>query len=223
MGAHTFGWSEFLYLLQGLKWTVILTVIAFAGGSVAGLVVAIMRVSRNPLLRMTAALFIYLVQGTPLLVLLFIAFFGLSLVGASLPGLLAAAIVMTIYAAAFLGEIWRGCFEAVPGPQWMAGRSLALTRGQQLLYVIIPQAARIAVAPTVGFLVQIVKNTSVTALIGFIELARAGQLVHNATFQPGRVFLCVAALYFSVCFPLSMLARNLEVKLNVGRATVRSA
>ena len=223
MTNHTFGYNELIYLLQGAKWTVILTILAFAGGSILGFIVAVMRVSRNYLIRLLSAVFIFLIQGTPLLVLLFIAFFGLSLLGTNLPGLLAAAIVMTLYSAAFLGEIWRGCFEAIPAPQWMAARALALSRSQQLRYVIVPQAARIAVAPTVGFLVQIVKNTSVTALIGFVELARAGQLVHNATFQPGRVFLCVGALYFIICFPLSVLARWLEGRLNVGRAVIRGA
>lgn len=94
-------------------------------------------------------------------------------------------------------------------------RSLALTRVQQYRYVILPQAVRISLPSTVGFAVQVVKNTSIASIIGFVELARAGTLINNATFQPFRVFVVVAALYFAVCYPLSLLSRWLERRLNV--------
>jgi len=79
----------------------------------------------------------------------------------------------------------------------------------------MPQALRIAIPPTVGFLVQLVKNTSLASVIGFIELTRAGQIVNGATFQPFVVYTCVAAIYFAMCFPLSVLARHLERRLHV--------
>ena len=126
-------------------------------------------------------------------------------------------LALTIYAAAFLGEIWRGCIEAVPRTQWEASDCLGLNRVQQYTYVVLPQAVRIAIPPTVGFMVQIVKNTSLASVIGFVELARAGQIVNNSTFEPFAIFCVVAAIYFALCYPLSLAARALERRAHVGR------
>jgi polar amino acid transport system permease protein len=139
----------------------------------------------------------------------------LSLAGFDLHPLLAAGASMSIYASGYLAEIWRGCIQSVPKQQWEASESLAMTRLQQYRYVILPQAVRISLPSTVGFAVQVVKNTSIASIIGFVELARAGTLINNATFQPFRVFIVVAALYFAVCYPLSLLSRWLERRLNV--------
>ncbi|MDB5872067.1 MAG: amino acid transporter permease [Ramlibacter sp.] len=218
---RSFGLTEFQYLLTGAQWTIMLSLIAFTCGGLLGLVIAFARISRFKAVRLAATAYVQMVQGTPLLIQLFIAYFGLTLLGATLPALFAAGLALTIYASAFLGEIWRGCLESVPRAQWVGADSLGLTRTQQLYYVIVPQAARIATPPTVGFMVQIVKNTSLTALVGFIELARAGQLLNNITFQPAVVFLCVGALYFAICFPLSALSQKLEVKLNAGRSSLQ--
>lgn len=211
-----FGAPEFLFLLTAAEWTLLLSAIAFVCGGLVGLVVATLRISRAPVMRAAASGYIQLIQGTPLLMVLFLAYYGLSLAGYRLPSIVAAAIGLTLYSSAFLAEIWRGCIEAVPRQQWEAGASLALTRLQQLRYVILPQAVRIAVPPTVGFMVQIIKNTSVASIIGFVELARAGQLINNATFQPFRVYLAVAAIYFGLCYPLSLASRFLERRLHGG-------
>jgi polar amino acid transport system permease protein len=189
--------------------------LAFIGGGLFGFVIALARTSRSPTARLLAGAYIQLVQGIPLLVLLFLAYFGLSIAGFDLSGLVAAGISFTLYAAAFLGEIWRGCIEAVPRTQWEAAECLGFSRREQLQKVILPQAARIAVPPTVGFMVQIVKNTSLASIIGFVDLSRAGQIINNATFQPFTVFGVVALIYFLMCYPLSTLAKSLERKLNV--------
>jgi polar amino acid transport system permease protein len=175
------------------------------------------RVSKLRVLRALAIVYIQIVQGTPLLILLFLSYFGLSLVGFRLDPLVAAGISLTFYVGAFLGEIWRGCIEAVPRTQWEASDCLGLNRFQQYAYVILPQAIRIATPPTVGFMVQVVKNTSLASIIGFVELTRAGQIVNNSTFQPFLVFLFVAAIYFAICYPLSVTSRALERKMNAAR------
>jgi polar amino acid transport system permease protein len=203
------------YLLQAALWTIALSLMAFAGGGLFGFVVALCRTSRSPLLRRTAGAYIQIVQGIPLLVVLFIAYFGLSIAGFKLSPLFAAAVSFTVYCAAFLGEIWRGCIEAVPKTQWEAAECLGFSRFQQLQKVVLPQAAKIAIPPTVGFMVQIVKNTSLASIIGFVDLSRAGQLINNSTFQPFTVFGCVALIYFCICYPLSSLSKHLERKLNV--------
>lgn len=141
-------------------------------------------------------------------------FFGLSLLGIDISPWTAAAFSLTAYAAAYFAEIWRGCVQSIPVGQWEAAASLAMTRLQQFRYVILPQAIRIAIAPTVGFSVQIVKATAVTSIIGFTELTKTGSVLANATFEPFLVFGLVAIGYFILCYPLSALAAYLEKKLH---------
>ena len=203
------------FLLGGLAWTVVLTLLAFAGGGILGFLVAIARVYGPNITRQIVMLYIKLIQGTPLLVLLSLAYFGLPTLGFNIKPLSAAALGLSIYVSAYLGEIWRGCIESVPRTQAEAAECLALNWGQRLIHVILPQAMKIATPPTVGFMVQIVKNTSLASAIGFVELARAGQVINNATFQPFVIFVLVGALYFALCYPLSVMSRRLERKFNV--------
>jgi len=147
----------------------------------------------------------------------FLPYYGLSLMGFQLPALVAASISMSVYVSGYLGEIWRGCIEGVQRQQWEASAALALNRYQQLRYVILPQALRHSLPPTVGFMVQIIKNTSITSIIGVVELTRAGQLVSNATFLPFIVFPVVALIYFAMCYPLSRYSHSLERKFHAHR------
>ncbi len=207
---RAFGWNEFLVIVAAAQWTIALSAIAFAGGSVGGLLVALMRVADTRVLRLAATGFIRVFQGTPLLMQLFLVFFGMNIFGFSINPWIAATIALALHASAFLGEIWRGCIEAVPSGQSEAATALGLRYYHRMTSVILPQAARIAVAPTVGFLVQLIKGTSLAAIIGFTELTRAGQIINNATFRPFLVFSIVAALYFVLCWPLSILSGRLE-------------
>jgi polar amino acid transport system permease protein len=162
--------------------------------------------------------FIAVVQSIPVLMVLFLSYYGLASAGLELPPLLAASLSLGIYVGAYLAEIWRGAIEAVPHQQWEASESLAMSTAQQYRYVILPQALSISLPPTVGFLVQLVKNTSIVSVVGFVDLARAGQLINNATFDPFPVFGPVALIYFLICFPLSRLGRHFERVLHVGRS-----
>ncbi|KAA0972064.1 amino acid ABC transporter permease [Aureimonas fodinaquatilis] len=213
---QSFGWPSVQFLIQGLYWTIGLSLITFISGGFFGLIFAMGRALGPRWLRLLIAGYIQLVQATPLLILLFLAFYGLSFMGLYFPPFAAAAISLTIYATAFLADIWRGCIEAIPRTQWEAADALAMNGPQKLRYVILPQALRISLGPTVGFMVQIIKNTSVTALIGFVELTRAGQLLNNMTFQPFHVFLTVAAMYFLICYPLSWWSEKLKERKSAG-------
>jgi len=210
---RTFGPAEFWFILEAAKWTLALSAIAFVGGAIVGLAVALSRTSTSKLLRAAATLFIQIFQGTPLLLQLFLVYFGLSMFGLQTSSLVAASICLTLYASAYLTEIWRGCINSVDRGQWEAGGSLALSFGEQLRYVIVPQAVRIGIAPTVGFMVQIIKATALTSVIGFVEMTRAGQIITNATFQPFLIYGSVALMYFALCFPLSLYSRRLENSL----------
>jgi polar amino acid transport system permease protein len=215
---RTFGWPEFLFVLAALRWTLALSLVAFVGGGVGGFVIAMARISRFAPLRWLTGLYIQLFQGTPVLMQLFVVYYGLAvLVDLRIEAWSAVALAFTCYAAAFLGDIWRGSIQAVPRQQWEAAECLTLTYPAQLFYVILPQAVRIAIPSTVGFLVQLIKGTSIASIIGFVELTRAGQLMTNVTFQPMVVYPVVAALYFAICFPLSALSLILEKRLDAAR------
>lgn len=208
-------WDIVRNLLLAARWTVLLSLLAFVCGGVVGILVLLMRTSARRGLRAAATCYIEVFQGTPLLMQLFLLFFGLSLFGLSISPWLAAGLALTLFTSAYLAEIWRGCVEAIPRGQWEASSSLALGYVGQMRHVILPQALKIAVAPTVGFSVQVVKGTAVTSIIGFVELTKAGGMISNATFAPFTVYGLVGLMYFCLCFPLSMYARKLERKMNV--------
>ncbi len=205
--------NQLIYLLQGTLWTITLAAIGFLGGAILGLIIALMRVSAFAPIRLAASGYIQFIQGIPLPVLMFISYFGLALTGRDIPAVVAAALSITIFAAAYLGEIWRGCIQAVPRTQWEAADSLALTPLQKMFDVVLPQAVRLSIPPTVGFTVQIIKNTSYAVVIGFVELTQSGRIINNSVFEPFLIFTIVGAIYFAMCFPLSRLSRQLEARL----------
>ena len=207
---RTFGFPEFLFILEAAKWTIALSMIAFAGGAIGGLLVALGRTSENRLGQWLSGGFIQIFQGTPLLLQLFLVFFGAPVLGFDINPWIAAGVALVLNSSAFLGEIWRGCIQAIPAGQVEAAQALSLSYFSRMRFVILPQAFKIALAPTVGYMVQIIKGTSLAAIIGFTEVTRAGQIINNATFQPLIVFSVVAAIYFVLCWPLSLLAAHME-------------
>lgn len=210
-----FVFNDFIYLVKATQWTIFLTVFAFVVGGMLGLVLAVARTSRAWIANLVAIVWIRSFQNTPLLIQLFLIFYGLGLIGFRLPAVVAASLGLAFYASAFLGEIWRGAILSVPRQQWEAGESLALSSWQLRRYIILPQAVRIAIPPTVGFLVKLIKNSSLASVVGMVELTRAATAINNATFEPLQVFLCAALIYFVLCFPLTMLSRRFERKLDV--------
>ncbi|MGR4871523.1 amino acid ABC transporter permease [Variovorax sp. LARHSF232] len=209
---RTFGFPEFLFILEAAKWTLALSVIAFVGGALLGLVIALARTSENRAAQILSTGFIQIFQGTPLLLQLFLIFFGAPVLGFDINPWIAAGVALILNSAAFLGEIWRGCIQAIPRGQTEAAHALNLGYVSRMRDVVLPQAFKIALPPTVGYVVQIIKGTSLAAIIGFTEITRAGQIINNATFQPLQVFTTVAALYFAICWPLSLLAARMERK-----------
>ncbi len=207
-------WDIYRNLLLALRWTVGLSAIAFIGGSIVGGLLLVLRLSGQRVGGYFVRGYVQLFQGTPLLLQLFLVYFGLPILGLDTSPLFAASLCLTLYASAYLTEIWRGCVDAIPRQQWEAAQSLALNFREQLRYIILPQALRVAIAPTVGFLVQAIKNTALASVIGFVELTRSGQIISNATFAPFLVYGSVALFYFFLCFPLSLWSRHLEQRLS---------
>jgi polar amino acid transport system permease protein len=207
-------WDILRNLLLAARWTIALSLIAFIGGGLVGVALLVLRLTPSRAAQVFVSGYVQLFQGTPLLMQLFLAYFGMAAIGIQTSAWTAAAVALTLYTSAFLAEIWRGCVAAVPKGQWEAARSLAMNFGEQLRHIILPQALRIGIPPTVGFLVQVVKGTALASVIGFIELTKAGTMITNATFKPFVVYSCVAVMYFALCYPVSLYARGLERKLH---------
>ncbi|NMF85340.1 amino acid ABC transporter permease [Nodosilinea sp. P-1105] len=198
-------------LLLATRWTIVLSLIAFAGGGLVGFLLMLMRISPLTWVRVPSVVYIEFFQGTPLIMQLFLVFFGISvLFQINLSAWEAATIALTTYTSAFLADIWRGSIEAIPSGQWEAARALGLNYFKQLRRIILPQAVKMSVPPTVGFAVQVVKGTSLASVIGFVELTRSAASISNVTFQPFLVFSIAAVIYFCLCFPLSLLSKRLE-------------
>lgn len=208
-------WDIIRNLMIGAQWTIVLSLIAFVLGGAVGLLLLFARISKFIILQWFTRIYVEVFQGTPLLMQLFIVFFGLALLGLDVSAWTAATIGLTLFTSAYLVEIWRGCVQAIPKGQWEASETLAMNYIEQMRYVVLPQALRIAIPPTVGFSVQVVKGTAVASIIGFTELTRTGTMVSNATFQPFLVFGLVAIGYFILCYPLSLYASYLEKKYHV--------
>lgn len=214
-------------LLEATQFTVYLSLIAFVGGGVIGLLVTLARVVPNKRSRVIASGYIWLFQSVPLLMLLFI--FGLGfprLIGIDVDPWFAASCALTLYSSAYLADVWRGAVEAIPTGQWEGGRALGLGFAQIVTLIILPQAFRLALAPTVGFLVQIIKGTSLAYIIGFHDLMNVGKRWANAPVpgtQPFVVYPLMALIYFCLCYPLSLWSRWLERRLGAVKTKAPAA
>ncbi|MEL4374793.1 amino acid ABC transporter permease [Brucella cytisi] len=214
---RSFGFSEFLFILDGAKWTVILSILAFTFGGLGGLVVALGRTSGKRWLRYLMATYIQIFQGTPLLIQLFFVYFGLPILGIRVDIWVALIIGLSLHASAFLGEIWRGSIQAVSSGQDEAARALGIGYFHRMKDVVLPQAFRIGLPATIGFLVNLIKGTALAALLGLTELTRSGQLMANITFEPMKVYGTVGLIYFIICVPLTYYSARIEKRLNTPR------
>jgi polar amino acid transport system permease protein len=204
-------------LLDATQFTIYLSLIAFLGGGVVGGVIAFLRILPDRRARAFALGWIWLFQSTPLLMLLFLSGLGAPrLLGINVDPWTAAIVSLTIYTSAYLADVWRSAVESVGKGQWEGARALGLGFVQTLRRVILPQAVRTALAPTVGFMVQIIKGTSLAYIIGFRDLMAIGKRWANAPVEgtePFIIFPLMALIYFCLCFPLSLLSRRLERRL----------
>lgn len=207
-------WDIVRNLIFALQWTLLLSLIAFVGGFAVTVLLTPLRISKNVWCKKFVDYYCGLFQGIPLLMQLFLSFFGLGLLGINVNPMIAAGVALTLYTSAYLIDIWSGSINAIEKGQWEASRCIGLSFSRTLLSVILPQATRIALAPTVGFIVQVIKGTALASIIGFVELTKAGTLLNNVTYQSFKVFSFVAIGYFIICYPISRYSQYLEKKLN---------
>ena len=195
-------------LLQGLLVTLLLSACAIAGGTLIGLLAAVLR-SFGPWGTSTIAkLYTELFRGTPILITLMFIYFGVSYFGYSINEFAAGVVGMSIYEGAYISEIFRSGIEAVPKGQWEVSQILGLTRTQTFFSVVLPQTRKIVLPPLVGQYLSLIKDTSIVSMIGLSELMRGGQGIVDRIGKPIEIYALVAALYFIVCFPLSQWVRH---------------
>lgn len=151
-------------------------------------------------------------QGVPVPVLMFLAYFGVGEFYPSVDPMVTAVLAMSVFSCAYLTDIWRGALQSIDRTQWQAAESLGMRPLQVLVWIIAPQAVRRAIPPTTGFLVQVIKNTSYATVIGVYELTYSSRVLNNATFKPFVIFSIAAVFYFVGCYPISRLAKRLEIR-----------
>lgn len=206
-------WSNRELYLSGLWSTVQLSLAAIATSTLLGLVVAAIRSSRIPVLAQLARGYLEVFRGTPLLIQMLFIYFGAAyLTGFGVTIFGAALFALTLYQGAYIAEIFRAGIEAVPRGQWEAARVLGLGRGRTFVSVVLPQTRAIVLPPLVGQYLSLIKDTSIAVVIGYVELVRQGQAVIDRVGSPATSYIAVAALYFVICYPLSLLVRRMERK-----------
>jgi polar amino acid transport system permease protein len=201
-------------LAQAFLLTLELSLTAILASTVLGLIAAAMRTSRLPVIAQVARLYVEIFRGSPLPITLLFVYFGAALyLGYSVNLFVAAAIGLSIYHGAYIAEIFRSGIEAVPVGQREASRILGLTPAQTFRFVVLPQTSRIVFPPMVGQYISLIKDTSIAFVIGLVELMKAGQSIVDRTGDPIPIYITVAALYFAVCYPLSLWVRRNEKRI----------
>src|SRR6476620_9415055 len=204
------------YLLVGAMTTIELTILSMALALVAGLALALMRLSRSPLLRSLSGAYIEIIRGTPLLVQLFIIYYGLPQYGIRLEAFVAGVIGLSMNYSAYLAEVYRAGILAIDKGQWEAGGSIGLSRAALLQYVIIPQAARIVLPPIGNYFISMLKDSALVSTISIVELMRAAQLRVAITFRAMDIYLVAALIYFLMSYPCSVFIRYFECRASRG-------
>jgi polar amino acid transport system permease protein len=209
-------WDSRTIFLEGFVTTLELAAIAIACGTVLGLVCALLRAARLPVVGWIVQVYVLLFRGTPLLLQLFFIYFVLPVVGVEIDMFTTVTIGLTLYSGAYVTEIIRAGIEAVAKGQRDAGLSLGMSFSQLMRHVVLPQAGLVTLPVLVGWWIGVVKDTTLATIIGYKELLFNAQEVIDRTGAAPAVYLTVAILYFAICFPLSRVVKRLERLAAVG-------
>lgn len=195
---------------QGFLVTLKLAVMATILGTILGAVVGIIITGRIKVLKAIFRIYIELFRGSPLLIQLFMIYFCLPKIGINVSMETAVLVSFTLYSGAYIAEIVRSGIQSIPIGQWEAAESIGLTYWQMMAFVILPQIIKVSLAPYVGFCLGLIKDTSLASTIGYLEVVRIAKNVMNLTGTPFESYLVVAACFFIICWPLSLLVKKIE-------------
>ncbi len=205
--------NGYWYLLRGAGMTLLMASAAVMPATIFGILLALSQVFGNRFARSAVVGYLFIVRGIPLLVLLTFTYYLLPLTGIDLPPFWGVVLVMALYYAAFMSEVFRAGILSLPSGQWDAARSLGMTRQLMLRIVIFPQALRLASPPFVSLCANLVKATSLVSIVGLWELTMASREIVERTLAPFQIFLGAAAIYFCICYTLALYGRYLESRV----------
>jgi cystine transport system permease protein len=205
--------SFFPLLSAGVKFTIPVAVVSFILGSIVAMLTALTRLSKYKSLKLISGFYVWIIRGTPLLVQLFIIFYGLPAAGITLGALTSAIIGFTLNVGAYNSEIIRAAILSIPKGQWEAASSIGMTHTQSLLRIILPQAARVSVPPLSNSFISLVKDTSLAASITLTEMFQVAQQITASTYEPLILYSEAAFIYLLFCTVLSTLQQKIEKKL----------
>lgn len=216
---ETFSWIHVVPLLKGALTTITICLFAIVVGTFIGLIFGILLSGKSKIIAAFARVYVNIIRGIPLLIILFIIYYGIPILvrGTNVSREFASIVGLSIYAGAYISELVRGAIQAIPKGQDEAATALGMSTVKKMKVVILPQAIRLVIPSFVGFVIGLIKDSSLVSVIGFIDLTRAGKIVGNLTVNPLLTFSVVALIYFAMCYPLSKLARYLENRMNIGR------
>jgi His/Glu/Gln/Arg/opine family amino acid ABC transporter permease subunit len=204
------------YLLRGAEMTLLMAVVAVIPATLLGIAIALLQIFGSRFARAAVVGYLFFIRGIPLLVLLTFVYYLLPLTGIDLPPFWGVVLVISLYYAAFISEVFRAGILSLPQAQWDAARSLGMTRGLMLQIVVLPQALRLAAPPYVSLCVSLVKATSLVSIVGLWELTMASREVVERTLAPFQIFIGAAAIYFCICYTLALYGRYLERRVLLG-------
>ncbi|MDC3417119.1 amino acid ABC transporter permease [Aquibacillus salsiterrae] len=212
------GWELFQnslwpMILGGIKNTIPLTFVSFVLGMFIALLTAVMRLSTTKLLTIPARMYVSAIRGTPLLVQLFIVFFGLGSIGITIDPFPSAVIAFSLNVGAYSSEIIRASIQSIPKGQWEAATTIGMSYSQTLIRIIIPQATRVSIPPLSNTFISLVKDTSLASLILVTELFRKAQEIAARTYDFMLLYIEAAMLYWVICFILSIVQDKIEHRL----------
>lgn len=197
-----------------LQYTITLALISFVLGLILAVLVALVRVWKIPVLNQIAIFYVWVIRGTPLLVQLFIIFFGLPSIGIEFDPFSAAVIAFTLNMGAYNSEIVRAAIQSIASGQWEAAYSLGMTRGQALWRIVLPQAARVSVPPLSNSFISLVKDTSLAYTVTVVELFQVAKQITATTYEPLLLYTEAAVIYLAICTILNALQNVMEKRLS---------
>jgi polar amino acid transport system permease protein len=204
------------YLLWGAGMTILMAAVSVVPATLFGMVLALAQVFGGRAVQAVIIAYLFVMRGIPLLVLLTFTYYLLPLTGIDLPPFWGVVVVIALYYAAFMSEVFRAGIQSLPLAQWDAARSLGMTRFLMLRIVILPQALRLAAPPFVSLCANLIKATSLVSIVGLWELTMASREIVERTLAPFQIFLGAAAIYFCICYSLALYGRHLERRVLYG-------
>ncbi|WP_275984147.1 amino acid ABC transporter permease [Paenibacillus hamazuiensis] len=212
-------WSviyEYRHLLwSGFMVTCKLSVTAILLGTLTGIVISMAATGRLKWLKAPLAAYVQLFRGSPLLIQLFMFYFGLSYIGINIDVFEATALVFTLYSGAYIAEIFRAGIESVPKGQFEAAKALGFSYTLLMFKIILPQTLKIALPPLIGFYITLIKDTSIASVVGYAELLNQGKAIMNIAGKPFEILLSISLVYFIICYPLSLFVTWMERRIYI--------